>query len=323
MAASGVRVLFCASNDEKSGLPLQHAFAPCAPLPAVERHLLTRSIAAGLVLSIAVGVYAAEGAHKPTRIVSLNLCTDELVLRLAERRNIASVTYLAATSSASNVADLARQVPANHGLAEEIIPLNPDLVVAGRYTARTAVALLNRTGIPVLDLDVPRNLSDIRAQYREVGQALGEEERAEGIIAEMDRRLAAIPAGPAGERPRAMVFDANGYTIGKGSLTDEIITRAGMENLSATLGIDDYGLLPLEAVVTSPVDVLILNSYRDGPPAMATQVLRHPVLEKMSERMRIAVVPNRLWDCAGPGNVDAIALLNKAAQEVPRKDIRE
>jgi iron complex transport system substrate-binding protein len=139
----------------------------------------------------------------------------------------------------------------------------------------------------------------------------------------MDSRLASIPAGPAGVRPRAMMFNADGYTIGKDSLTDEIISRAGMENLSATLGIDNYGQVPLETVVTSPVDVLILSSDRDGPPAMATQVLRHPALEKMSDRMRIVVMPGRLWECAGPGNIDAITLLNTAAQEVPRKDLRE
>jgi iron complex transport system substrate-binding protein len=286
------------------------------------RGLLIGGIVASLV-GVTANAYGADASRQPMRIVSLNLCTDELVLRLADRKNIASITHLAATSSASNVADLARQIPVNHGLAEEIIPLNPDLVVAGRYTARAAVALLKRTGIPILDLDVPRDLSEIRAQYRAVGQALGEEERAEGIIAEMDSRLASIPAGAAGERPRAMVFNANGYTIGKHSLTDEVITRAGMENLSATLGIDNYGEVPLEVVVTSPVDVLILSSYRDGPPAMATEVLRHPVLEKLSNRMRIVVVPGRLWACAGPGNIAAIALLNKVADEVRRKDMRE
>jgi iron complex transport system substrate-binding protein len=302
-----------------------HGATRCAPGAKSRRRnrvCLANGVAAvALFLAPALGM--ADDSHKPARIVSLNLCTDELVLRLADRQKIASVTYLAATSSVSNVVDLAAHIPANHGLAEEIVPLNPDLVVAGRYTARTAVALLKRTGIPVLDLDVPRNLDEIRAQYRRMGQALGEEERAERIIADMDSRLASIPVGHASPRPRAMVFNANGYTIGKGSLTDEIITRAGMENLSATLGIDNYGQIPLETLVTSPVDVLILSSFRDGPPAMATEVLRHPVLEKMSDRMRIVVMPGRLWACAGPGNIDAIALLNKAANEARGKETRE
>jgi iron complex transport system substrate-binding protein len=284
-------------------------------------HLLHGVAAIALVL--ASPGCAADGPHKPTRIVSINLCTDELVLRLADRKNVASVTWLAGTSSASNVADLATQIPVNHGLAEEVIPLNPDLVVAGIYTARAAVALLKRTRIPVLDLDVPNNLSEIRAQYREVGQALGEEERAERVIAEMDRRLTAIPGNLTSPRLRAMVLNPTGRTAGKWTLTDEIITRAGMENLSATLGIDNYGQISLETVVTNAVDVLIVSAYRDGPPAMATEILRHPVLAKISHQTRIAVVPSRLWACAGPGNVDAIALLNNVANELRGGDSRE
>jgi iron complex transport system substrate-binding protein len=282
-----------------------------------------RVLAAAVLLAFAPNVSPAGEAHKPARIVSVNLCTDELVLRLADHKNIASVTWLAATSSASNVADLATRIPTNHGLAEEIIPLAPDLVVAGIYTARAAVALLKRTGIPVLDLDVPRSLSEIRTQYRQVGQALGEQERAERIIAEMDSRLAAIPVNLTSPRPRAMVFNPNGYTIGKGTLTDEIITRAGMENLSTTLGIDKYSQIALETVVTNGVDVLIVSAYRDGPPAMAMEVLRHPVLAKISDRTRIAVVPSRLWACAGPGNVDAIALLNNVGNAVGHRDTLE
>lgn len=281
-----------------------------------------RCIAASL-LSAAVSAYGAELPQKPTRIVSVNLCTDELVLRLADRKNIASVTYLAATSGVSNVTDLAAQIPFNHGLAEEVVPLNPDLVVAGTYTARTAVALLKRTGFHVLDMDVPKDIHEIKAQYRQMGKILGEEERTERLIAELDSRLASIPVSRAPARPRAMVFNANGNTVGKGSLTDEIITRAGMENLSATRGIDNFGQIPLEMLVTNAPDVLILSSFRDGPPAIATEVLRHPVLAKMSDRMRIAVVPGRLWACAGPGIIDAIALLSDVANEVRRTEPRE
>ena len=60
---------------------------------------------------------------------------DELLLRLADPRNVASVTWLARDPGSSNVADLAAEIPVNHGLAEEIIPLQPDLVIAGIYTA--------------------------------------------------------------------------------------------------------------------------------------------------------------------------------------------
>jgi iron complex transport system substrate-binding protein len=256
--------------------------------------------------------HGTELPRKPTRIVSINMCTDELVLRLADIDHVASVSYLARAPN-SSVADLAARVPINHGLAEEIVPLNPDLVVAGIYTARTTVALLKRVNAPVLDLDVPHNLDEVRAQYLTVGKALGEPERAERLVAEMDARLAALP--PVGEqpRPRALVFNSNGYTVGKQSLTDDLITRAGMENLAPALGINNFGRVPLETVVLNPVDVLIVSSWRNGPRAIATEIMNHPVLEKIASRTRIVVMPSNLLVCAGPENLDALALLRNAA----------
>ena len=96
-----------------------HGATRCAPGAKSRRRnriRLANGVAA-VALFLAPALGTADDSHKPTRIVSLNLCTDELVLRLADRRNIASVTYLAETSSVSNVADLARQIPINHGLA--------------------------------------------------------------------------------------------------------------------------------------------------------------------------------------------------------------
>ena len=108
------------------------------------------------LLSALAHLGATDAPGKPRRIVSLNMCVDELVLRLAEPQNIASVTWLSRDPKNSNVAELGAGIAVNHGLAEEIIPLNPDLVIAGIYTARPAVAMLKRVGIPVLEVGIPQ-----------------------------------------------------------------------------------------------------------------------------------------------------------------------
>jgi iron complex transport system substrate-binding protein len=286
----------------------------CDPRLTCSSGLTVISLAAALALGIAAST-AAELAHKPTRIVSINLCTDELVLRLADPRNVVSVSYLS-HNYYSKVIDLAENIPVNHGLAEEIVPLRPDLVVSGLYTARTTAALLKRTNIPVLDLDVPRTIQEVMDQYRDVGEALGEPQRAKRIIDEMEERLAAMPAALPPPLPRALVLNLNGFTVRKRSLEDDIITRAGMEDLSRTFGIERYGQISLEKVVTSKVDVLILSQLRDRPPAIGSEVLRHPVLDAISDRTRRIVMPSKLWICAGPENVDAIDLLRGVATEV-------
>jgi iron complex transport system substrate-binding protein len=94
------------------------------------------------------------------------------------------------------------------------------------------------------------------------------------------------------------------------------MTRAGLENIAATLKIDNYGQIPLETVVAQRPDVLIVSANRDGAPALATEVLRHPVIARIADRTRIVVLPTRLWSCGGPAVIDAIDLLATAAHAV-------
>jgi iron complex transport system substrate-binding protein len=272
-------------------------------------------LAAAAALCATAPLQAADAPGKPQRIVSLNMCVDELVLRLAQPQNVASVTWLSRDPANSNVAEAAARIPVNHGLAEEIIPLQPDLVIAGVYTARPAVAMLKRTDVPVSEVDVPKSLQDVRRQIRDVAALIGESERGEGLVGAMDARLAAVPSPPS-QRPRAIVLNPNGATVGKGTLVDEIMTRAGLTNVAAELGVDNYGQIPLETVVANAVDVLILSASRDGPPALATEILRHPVLSALSNRTRLVVLPGRLWNCGGPAVVEAIERLMQVAGEV-------
>jgi iron complex transport system substrate-binding protein len=276
-------------------------------------------IAATILMTLVSDAHmrAADAASKPARIVSLNMCTDALVLRLADRDRIASVTWLSRDPRNSNVADLASEVPINHGLAEEVVPLDPDLVIAGIFTTRTAVALLRQLGLPLTEFGIPKSLEDIRRDIRRAAGLVQEPARGELLVAEMDRRLAALPP-PAGTRPRAIVLNPNGATVGRGTLVDEIMTVAGLENVAASLGIENYGLVPLETVVSHAVDILIVSSARDGPPALATEILRHPVLSRLSDRVKIISVPSRLWNCGGPEAVEAIEYLRQVVNDGQR-----
>lgn len=259
----------------------------------------------------------AQGADKPARIVSLNLCTDELVLRLAEPARIASVTWLSQDPRNANMAERARAVPANHGLVEQVLSYQPDLVVAGAFSTRATVGLLKRVGAPVREFGMPRSLAEMRAQIREMAALLGESARGEALIADVDARLATLAARRPSRPPRAVVLRPNGFIVGRGSLVDEILTLAGLANIAAELGIESYGQIALEAVVLGKADILILNDTPDGPPSLAHEVLHHPVLTRLGERIRLVPLPSRLWTCAGPAVVDAIELLARAAEPRP------
>ncbi|MFA5119755.1 ABC transporter substrate-binding protein [Zavarzinia sp.] len=255
---------------------------------------------------------AAPALAAPQRVVSMNLCADELVLQLAERDHIRSVSYLARDPAGSNVAALAATVPVNHGLAEEILAADPDLVLAGRYTSQATVALLKQVGLRVVELDSPATLDAVRAQIRAVAGLLGEVAKGEALVADFDARLAA--AVPAPHPLKGLVLRPNGYTVGQGSLVDSVMTRAGLVNLGADPALAPYRELPLEALVLAKPDFIILDEEESPRPALAYDVLRHPVLRHLPYRMQAIGLPSRLWTCAGPAVADAVAALATAAR---------
>jgi iron complex transport system substrate-binding protein len=275
-----------------------------------------KTIAGAAVLSLLLpaSTFPAGGAQ---RIVSLNLCTDELLLRLADPAKVASVTWIARNPSGSNVASLAEQVPINHGLAEQVIAAEPDLVLAGTFTTRIAVGMLKRAAMPVVEFAVPRSFDEVRQQIRDVAALVQAEDKGRRLIEEIDRRIAAVAGKPRSRRPTAVVLNPNGATVGQGTLADQVMTAAGLDNIAARLRTDNYGQIPLEVVALHKVDVLIVSAARDGPPAMATEALRHPILSKL-ERTRIVVLPGRLWSCSGPGVAEAVERLDAIAAEVVR-----
>ena len=273
---------------------------------------MPRPTTTGLLLFLAIGLAAIPATAKPQRIVSLNLCADALVLRLADRADVQSVTWLARNPDNSVVAAEAATVPVNHGLAEEVAALRPDLVVVGAFTARTTAALLRRLDLPILELDVPDTIDGIRTQIREVAAALGQAERGEGMVAAMDARLATIR--PPTSHPLAVVLRPNGFTAGRGSLVDEILTRAGARNLAAELGLENYGQIPLESVALAGVRLLILNQAENRDPSLGEALLDHPILAALPD-LRLVRVPSRLWTCAGPEVAEAAALIAAAARQ--------
>ena len=63
----------------------------------------------------------APAQAKPARIVTTNVCADQLALILADRSRIMSVSRLAADPGVSNLAREAEGLPVNGARAEEIV----------------------------------------------------------------------------------------------------------------------------------------------------------------------------------------------------------
>ena len=240
------------------------------------------------------------------------MCADELLLRLADRDQIASVSWLSQDARNANMAAAAARFPANHALAEEVAAYHPDLVLAGMYASQDTVRLLRGIGIKVVQLDLATTLDGVRQQIRDVAAVVGDKARGEAIVAEMDSRLERLAARARKPPLNAIVLRPNGYTVGKGSLVDELLERAGLVNLATRLGLADYLQVPLEAIALLSADVVIVDNDSDGAPSLATEALNHPIVAKLGQRIKPIAMPSRFWTCAGPSVLDAVDLLIEA-----------
>ena len=261
---------------------------------------------------LACSIFAvAHVQARPTRIVSLNVCTDGMLLELAERADIASITYLSLDPEVSNLVDRARGLHINHGLAEEVIPLRPDLVLSGRYTAKATTSLLRKLGYKVLVFDPTTSFQGLRDDLGRLATAIGREGRGKQLIAEIDRRIAASTPPQAGPRPTAVVFHANGLTEGQNSLVNDVIVAAGFDNLSARLSVDGSGYLALERLLLADPALIIVGDFRPERPALAHQALRHRALKAFLTERSAVSIPERLWSCGTSFVAEAVERLAK------------
>ena len=276
----------------------------------------------GIVVAMFTPIVAPADAQAPTRIVSLNLCTDQWLLLLAPRDHIAALSSLAVDPDLSALWQQVGTLPLTHGTAEEVLPLAPDLVLAGRYTARPTVALLKARGVKVLEIDLADDFEAVRAQARQVAAALDRVAAGEALIAAMDAQLAAAaPPADAVPGPRILNMTTGAFTAGSGTLHDAVIRAAGLRNYAAEKGLAGYGYLALETLAADPPDLLIANSGAPSPPSLAGQLLSHPVLAAAVPQGRRVDLPARFWTCGGPFTADAVtrlAALRPATAPLPQ-----
>lgn len=268
------------------------------------------------ILGAALGLLATAAlAEPPRRVVSANLCTDQLAMLIAAPGQLVSVSDVARDPVSSAMAAEARGYPVNHGAAEEIFLLDPDLVLVGEHLRPETRLTLGRMGLRVETFPIDASFADIRASILRMGALLGREARATELAGALDAALTPPPPGP---RPTAALFYANAYTSGTGALADEILRQAGLDNLAARQGLRGLARLPLELLALEAPDLLVIGQDY-ATPALAQEVLRHPAaLALGAERTAVA---DSLWVCGLPQTAQAVASLRAWVEgwaEAPR-----
>lgn len=239
----------------------------------------------------------------PQRVVSMNLCSDQLAMMLAAPGQLLSVSSLAQDPRLSPMAAQAAAHVPNTGRAEEIYLMRPDLVIAGSYTPPATLDMLRRLGIRVEVLPPAEDFDAIRGQITRMGDLLDRPNAARRLLARFDADLARVRSP--GPRGRAALYDANGFTSGPDTLAGAILAAGGYDNVAAEYGIAVTTALPMELLVMARPERLVTGGRWPGQ-SQAEAILDHPALAAASPDRQVT---GRDWICGTPFVTNAIRSL--------------
>lgn len=239
---------------------------------------------------------------RPLRVVSLDYCADQYVLELLPRERILAVSPDAAKlfsykrSSASGL----RQVASR---AEDVLVLRPDLVVRSYGGGPDAARFFAQAGVPVLQIGYAGDLAGVRRTLLEVANGLGEGARGEALARTMDARLARLR----GDRrlAKALYMTQAGVTSGPGSLVDEMMKAAGLDNFQTEEG---WHPLPLERLAYRRPDLVALAVFGTGSQDAWTAA-RHPVAQAQLKGRPVVPLQGAWVACGGWFVLDAVDAL--------------
>ena len=225
-------------------------FASCAPAPKEVPS------STGEVTDQLGRVVKLEGI--PQRIISLAPSNTEILFSLGLADKIVAVTDYC------DYPPEAKEKPSIGGFStpniEELVALSPDLILATSIHEKRIIPQLEGKGMTVFALN-PKTLDEVLEAINLVGEITGEEEKASGLVAEMENRIKAVTDKadglPENERPRVfyIVWHDPLMAAGSETLQDDLIEKAGGINIARDFS--GYADISLEAFIAANPEVMI------------------------------------------------------------------
>ncbi|MEZ5821929.1 MAG: ABC transporter substrate-binding protein [Bradyrhizobium sp.] len=268
--------------------------------------------------AIAVAALAMPaGASAAPRIVSMNICTDQLLLAIADPAQIVGLSRFSGNPT-QWAGEKARKFPVLSGGAEDVLMLKPDVVAASDFDKRSTRELLKANGQNLVEFPIPRTLDDVRAQIRRMGDLAGHPERAAAEIARFDAAISGAKQAVAGKRFRMLPLSRRGWVAGRDSFVGAILAEAGLVSAAGELGIGFGGFVSMEEIIRLKPDFLVVSDAGERAEDDGRAFLLHPALERFYPRSKRIVIPERMTECGGVYLADALNALSAELKRVTR-----
>ena len=244
----------------------------------------------------------------PQRVVSLDFCADQFVLELADRNQIAALS----TQSRAEHAYWRKEavgLPQVRSSAEAVLALSPDLVVRTYGGGPGAGTVLDKAGVPVLQLGEGEDFEAVRGNLRLVARALGHADRGEAAVARFDQALA--KAHRTGAPVSALYVTPGGVQAGRDTSLGKMMAAAGLTPFDqAHTG---WSALPLERLARSAPSLMISGFMSPGALALYPwSSARHPLIRAHLAQQPSLALSGGVSACPGSFMADGVLDMAKA-----------
>lgn len=261
----------------------------------------------GALVGLLLAALPAQAA--PQRVVSLDYCADQYVLKFVPREAIVALSP-DSRAAFSGLREEALNIPQVRPVAEDVLALEPDLIVRSYGGGPMASRFFERADVPVVNLGFASDLASVKATIRRVSTELGAQERGQAVVAEMDARLSAIEPNPSA--PETLYLTPGGAVPGTGTQVDELLRLAGLKNFETRTG---WHMLPLEALAyRRPAH--IAAAFFDDPSQrlFLWSAAAHPVAKRQLRTQPVTPLKSAWTTCGSWTLVDAVEALAGAPE---------
>lgn len=254
------------------------------------------------LMTLALLCFAMPALAAPQKVVSLNLCTDQLAASMLPKTRLKGLSFNASDPALSLVAGTARDFPELKGTVEEMASIQPDLVLMGAGQNSQLQHWLEQKQVPVLTLGMPDSIRAVQADIDKVANALGASEIARALRARQNITIGQSKLPRAGMT--VAVYYPRGFSDGGGTLLHDLITRMGGRNVASKQGHKGMEYLSLEEMVALNPEVLIVPLYDYDVVSQAEALAQHPALKGMDSY--VVPLPGQYLTCPHLG-LEAVA----------------
>jgi iron complex transport system substrate-binding protein len=267
------------------------------------------------LLCLAAAGCAAQPSPHGGGIVSLNPCADAMLVELVPPDRIAAISHYSRDPGATSIPlDVARRFAVNHGTAEEIIALEPDLVIADSFTSPSTREALARSGVKTLYLGWANTIAASKAQVRELAAGVDAVPAGEAMVSRIDDAITAART----DRPLvpALLWIGGNTVNGANTLLDEMMVKAGFSDHAAHYGLQGTGYLPIEHVVADPPRVMLVPDQAGRDAGSRAAQMRGWALARSGAAVHQARFERSLVNCGGPVIAKAMTRLAEIRRAV-------